>query len=88
MTFIGNDLAIEIKSAKKIHPKHLKGLKALQEENLIKNFMVVSLDDFEQVTDEGIACLHWSTFLKRLWSGELFWENLHEARSTPSYKIY
>ena len=68
---IGDQLAIEIKATKRIQPKHLKGLKALMEEELIEKFMVVSLDEYEQITNEGIECLHWSQFLKKLWGGEI-----------------
>ena len=40
---IDNKLAIEIKSTELIQDRHLKGLRALKEEQLIKKYMAVSL---------------------------------------------
>jgi uncharacterized protein len=68
---IGVSLAIEIKSTSKVQEKHFKGLRALKEEGLITNFMVVSLDEFEQKTTDGIDCYHWEKFLSLLWSNKL-----------------
>jgi len=69
---IGDSLAIEIKSTTKVSDKHLKGLRALKEEQLIDQFMIVSLDTFEQKSDDGIIFLHWNEFLNRLWNDKLF----------------
>lgn len=69
---IGDDLAIEIKSTHKVHGKHMKGLRALKEEKIIKKFMVVSLDPYRQETEDGIRCLHWKEFLNCLWTRKLF----------------
>lgn len=68
---IGDDVAIEVKSTGKIHNKHMKGLRALKEEGLIKNYYVISLDPFKQVTEDGIICLHWKEFLELLWTKQL-----------------
>jgi predicted AAA+ superfamily ATPase len=68
---VGDTIAIEVKSTKKISEKHLAGLKALREENLIKSFLIISEDSLNRVNDE-ISILHWQTFLKRLWAGEIF----------------
>ena len=69
---VGKEIAIEIKSANKIQEKHLKGLRALKEENLIKKYVLVSLDTFESTTDDGIELMHWESFLQRLWDQSLF----------------
>lgn len=69
---VGQELAIEIKGSSRIQEKHFKGLRALKEEGLIKNFMLVSLDPYEQVTKDGIRCLHWKQFLSKLWGKKLF----------------
>jgi predicted AAA+ superfamily ATPase len=69
---IGDKLAIEVKGTSKIHSKHMKGLRALKEEGLIENYMVVSLDTFEQKSEDGIRCLHWKDFLDLLWAKKLF----------------
>lgn len=69
---LGTDIAIEIKSANKVQEKHLKGLRALKEENLINKYVLVSLDKFESTTNDGIELLHWESFLKKLWNQTLF----------------
>ena len=68
---IGDELALEIKSAGNILKKHLKGLRALKEEGLIKNYAVVSRDPILRTTDDGITCYPWEHFLDDLWSGRL-----------------
>lgn len=69
---IGNKTAIEIKSSSSVQDKHLKGLRALMEENLIEQFIIVSMDKLETTTDDGIKVMHWENFLKRLWDGSIF----------------
>lgn len=69
---VGEEVAIEVKGTNKVHTKHMKGLRALKEEGIVKKFIVVSLDKYEQVSEDGILCLHWREFLKRLWSKELY----------------
>jgi predicted AAA+ superfamily ATPase len=68
---IGDRLAIEIKSTKQVSNDHLKGLRALKEEGLIKEFAVVSLDEAQRLTSDGIKIYPWRIFLEKLWSGEL-----------------
>ena len=67
---VGGEVAIEIKSAKKITNKHLKGLKLLQEEHKLKNYYLVSRDPIA-LKESGILVLPWEDFLKRLWDGEI-----------------
>ena len=69
---IGNSLAIEVKGSQQIADKHLKGLRALKEEQLIKNYAVVSLDANLRITEDGISIYPWQVFLERLWQGLLF----------------
>jgi hypothetical protein len=59
---LGDAVAVEIKSAKKVQASFFKGLKALQEEGLVNKFILVSNDPVEKVTD-GILCLPWQRFL-------------------------
>jgi uncharacterized protein len=68
---VGQDLAIEIKSTDLVQDKHLKGLRALKEEGLFKNYLVVSLDPSQRKTSDGIEVLPWQVFLKRLWEKKL-----------------
>ncbi len=67
---IGTDLAIEVKGSSQIVEKHLKGLKALKEEKLIKQFLVVSTDTRERTID-GIRIVPWKQFLTELWDDKL-----------------
>lgn len=62
--------AIEIKSTRRVAREDRKGLQALQEEGIIKKFFLVSEDKTPRLKD-GIHCLHWSAFLRKLWAGEI-----------------
>ena len=68
---VGTALAIEIKSTDLVTDKHLKGLRALKEEGLMKTYGVVSLDTHDRVTTDGIHIWSWKSFIKKLWSYEL-----------------
>lgn len=68
---IGDHTAIEVKASKKITSYDLKGLHALQEENVFKQFYVVSQDPIE-TKQQNITCLHWKTFMALLWAGKIF----------------
>ena len=61
--------AIEVKASKTIGAHDLKGLKALMEENSLKNYLLVSLESISRKID-GIQILPWKTFLINLWNGE------------------
>ena len=69
---IDDEVAIEVKSCKKITPKYLSGLKFLQEENIIKTFYIISEDPINRLEDGFIHALYWKDFLKNLWNGEIF----------------
>ncbi len=71
---IGNMWALEFKSTDMISEKHLKGLKALKEEGLIKNHAIISLDP-EQRTINGIKVYPWKDFLDLLWSDKIITKN-------------
>lgn len=69
--FIFNDnIAIEVKSSKRISADDLKGLRALAEEKLMKHYFLISFDKKNQFIDE-IECLYWEDFLDRLAAGEI-----------------
>ena len=67
--FILQDTAIEVKASKTIGKHDLKGLMALSEEEKIKNYILVCLEDKERTIGK-IKILPWEKFLKRLWGGE------------------
>ena len=56
---IGNDTAIDVKAARTVHDKHLKGLRALKEEKIF-------LQSMNRESMDGIRCLHWAKFLNLL----------------------
>jgi predicted AAA+ superfamily ATPase len=61
--------AIEVKSSRTIGAQDLKGLKALMEENSLKNYILVCFDKTPRKVD-GINILPWNIFLTNLWNGE------------------
>ena len=63
--------AIEIKSTKSVHDKHLRGLRAMREEGIVENFAVISRDRHERKIIDGIVVLPWHVFLDKLWNGEI-----------------
>ncbi len=65
-----HELAIEVKGAHETQGRHLKGLRAFQEEYKVKRAIVVSLDTRIRKTD-GIWIYPWKDFLDELWSGAL-----------------
>lgn len=69
--FILNEkIAIEVKSSDNIQDKHLKGLRAFKEENLMERYIVVCQEQRARSKD-GIEILPWQNFLEELWSGKL-----------------
>jgi predicted AAA+ superfamily ATPase len=68
---IGDSLALEIKSTELVQERHLKGLRALKEEGLIKNYAIISQDPERRMTNDGIQIIPWKVFLKSLWSNTL-----------------
>ena len=67
---IGDEVAIEVKSTKKINRDDFLGLNALREEGIFKAFFIVSSDPVDIVRD-GVHCLNWKTFLRRLWADQV-----------------
>lgn len=68
---LGDDVAIEVKSTALAQDKHLRGLRALAEEGLMRKLIIVSLDEVPRTTSDGIEVLPWGHFLAQLWSGVL-----------------
>lgn len=65
-------VAIEVKTLKNITNKELKGLRAFMEENAVKDYIIVCRELFERTTDDGIKIIPWTSFLDKLWNGEIF----------------
>jgi Predicted ATPase (AAA+ superfamily) len=68
---VGEEIAIEAKASHAISDKHLKGLRAIKEENIFRNYLIVSFDELNREMPDGIRCLHWSKFLEELWHDRL-----------------
>jgi predicted AAA+ superfamily ATPase len=63
---IGRETAIEVKASQKVSARDIKGLKALKEENVFKNYILVSQDPINTSKD-NFQALHWEKFLEDLW---------------------
>ena len=50
---IENKVAIEVKTAKNITNKELKGLRAFRDENAVKDYIIVCRELFERTTEDG-----------------------------------
>jgi len=66
---IGRETAVEVKALQRITRRDFKGLKALEEEKVFKNYVLVSQDQVN-TRDGNFQALHWETFLDQLWSGK------------------
>ncbi len=65
---VDEEIAIEVKSSTNITDKHLKGLRALREENIFKRYVVVCQEEHPRLVD-GIEILPWKFFFGQLWRG-------------------
>jgi len=65
-----HEVAIEVKSAKIIAPRHLKGLKSFAEEYTVKKSFLVCNEMYVRKVGE-ILILPWKVFLEMLWGGEI-----------------
>ncbi|MDE0230338.1 MAG: AAA family ATPase [Spirochaetaceae bacterium] len=68
---IGSSVAIEVKESGRVFDRDLRGLRALAEEDGARSSFLVSFDELDRRTDDGIRLLHWRTFLDELWSDGL-----------------
>ncbi len=62
-------LAIEVKSSTNISDKHLRGLKALAQENIIKTSIIVCFEENKRKIGD-ILIYPWKVFLEELWNGD------------------
>lgn len=68
---IGDHTAIETKATQKVSTRDLKGLQALQEENVFKSYILVSHDPIA-ANYGNIRCIPWQQFMEELWADKLF----------------
>jgi predicted AAA+ superfamily ATPase len=65
-----HEVAIEVKSANMVNPRHLKGLKSFAEEYKVRQLIFVSTDPYPRKID-NITVLPWKIFLEKLWGGDI-----------------
>lgn len=68
---LGGDVAIAVKTASLVQDKHLKGLRALKEEGLMRRLICVSSDREARTTKDGIEIWPWRKFLTELWAAKV-----------------
>lgn len=66
---LDDNLAIEVKASRNVSEKQLKGLKALREEGIFRQYIVVCQEEHPRISD-GILILPWRYFFEQLWNGE------------------
>ncbi len=65
------EIAIEIKSSKRVDNAHVKGLRALAESHTLKRLILVSFEEVPKKLPGNIECLYWRDFLVQLWGGQV-----------------
>ncbi len=70
--FVFEGLAVEVKAKAHVGPRDMKGIKALREEGLCADHVIVSLERTPRRVD-GIGILPWGDFLDRLWANS-WWD--------------
>ncbi len=66
--FMFQGLAVEVKAKTHVGARDMTGIKALREENLCADYVIVSLEPRPRRVD-GVSILPWTDFLDRLWAG-------------------
>lgn len=71
--FILNDMevAIEVKSSKKVHAIDAQPLLSLREEYKVKKCILISFELEPKIICKNIHCLPWKLFLEKLWTDEI-----------------
>ena len=64
------DLAIECKAAAQVDERHTQGLRALLEDQRVKQAVIVSLDTTLRQLPGGITVYPWQLFCQKLWAGD------------------
>lgn len=68
---LGDEVAIEVKSASRISERDEKGLRALREDVPLKRRIVVCNESAERRSDSGVEIMPVERFLAYLWNGEI-----------------
>lgn len=62
--------AVQVNATTRVSRKHVRGLRAFQEEAPELPRILVSLDEVDRTTEDGIRLLHWRRFVELLWSDQ------------------
>jgi predicted AAA+ superfamily ATPase len=68
---IGEDVAIKVKATQRVNDSHLKGLRALEQENIVSRKIIVSRDPIKRITSDNIEVIPIRDFLRELWGNTL-----------------
>ena len=66
--FVFENLAVEVKAKRVVGARDMKGLRALREECLLADYLLVTMEPQRRVV-EGIQIVPWADFLDELWGG-------------------
>lgn len=65
------EVALEVKSSKRVHETDCKSLQILSEEQTVKRKILISFETEPKHLCGDIECLPWQMFLEKLWCGEI-----------------
>ncbi len=65
------DVAVEVKSSKRVHETDTKALLALSETHQVKRRLLISFEDIPKILPGNIECLPWQIFFDQLWAGDV-----------------
>lgn len=68
---LGDTIAIETKTTKKVDSRDLKGLLAFKEENICTKYILVCCEERPRLLENGIYIMPWKWFLNELWNDKL-----------------
>ena len=68
--FVFENVAVESKAKAVVGQRDLRGLRALREEGLLRDYLLVCMEREPRIVD-GIRILPWEVFLDELWDGTL-----------------
>ena len=68
---VGDELAIEVKSTRRVGPSDLRSLRAIGKDLTLRQRLLVCREPYERRTEDGIDIMPVQTFCKRLWQGAL-----------------
>ena len=68
---LGGQIAIEVKAKSIVSEKDLSGLRACEQEKILKKYIVVSMEERPRLVDDLFLIVPYKEFLKSLWNHEL-----------------